>query len=208
MIVPLVLGVAIATAPPVLVDRASAVPGDVVTFHLRTSGPVRLYLAPVRATVHSRLDTRLRYLGTLRRSFGAFEIPAVNAGWYRIWCFPCAGRGPALRVTRSATCPATSGANDALRTWTDTASAAAHGDGTYSWKWYWEARSNRTDGPLFLSASRLDAPGHRASFGPIHRGVASAAPTWASVVFFPSAGCWRMTALLNGVSLVRVVAVR
>lgn len=202
------LAAAIALGPPVFLDRAAAQAGEVITVHARTRRPVRLYLAPTGASVRSRFDDRLRYFGTIRRASGEFEVPAVNTGRYRVWCTPCVGRGPTLVVNLPATCPATSGANDALRTWTDTVAAVPNRAGGYSWKWYWQTASSRIDGALYLSASRLDAPRYRASFGPVRTGVTSSTPSWASVVSFPTAGCWRITARLPDVSLIRVVEIR
>ena len=214
MIEALLLAAAVVASPPLTVDRTTVQVGEPIVVRLRRHRRTQVYVTPRSAIIRSRFDSRLRYLGTIERGRReSFVVPAVNAGGYRLWCAPCAGRGPAITVTMPRSCPVSVPAsggrtisNDAMSSWSDSEIARPRDDGSFEWKMYWQtARPHSRE--LFVSATRIGARG-RAVVGPIRRGTTTSTPSWASVLTFPSAGCWRITALVGDVSLIRVVEIR
>jgi hypothetical protein len=207
---------AVVAPPSLVVDRRTVQTGEPIVVRIATPRRTQVYLAPSAATIRSRFDTRLRYLGTIARGRqGSFVVPAVNGGRYRLWCTPCARRGPQITVTMPGSCPVSVPAiggrtisNDAMSTWSDSETAQPRGDGSYAWKMYWRIARPAEDRPLQISASRLGRPAIHAGVGAIRRGTTSPTPSWASVLTFPTTGCWRITALVADVSLVRVVEIR
>lgn len=71
---------------------------------------IRLYLVPtgVAASVRSRLDPRLSFIGTVRAAQGArlvFTVPPLDVGRYRLayWCRGCLPQDQRIGVQRSPT---------------------------------------------------------------------------------------------------------
>lgn len=109
--------------PPVAFafDRVNTAPGDRVTVHaqgFRSQRAARLYLvrSSLAASIRSRFDTRLAFIGTLRPRGGhamfVFTVPPLDTGTYVPWCAGCGGRRTgSLRVTMPAatadSCPVT-----------------------------------------------------------------------------------------------------
>jgi hypothetical protein len=213
--------------PPVVFqfDRPVAVSGEhanVTLRRLRTTRTVRVYLvaAADAGRVRSALDRRLQYVGSVKPSERpgtlSFLVPPLS-GRYRAWCSGC-GSGGTLRVTMpTATCPVTTSGtspppglsgdryngNGAL--W---GFQPANGvftarpqdvdaDGIWTKLFWWAAG---IDGTFSLSGRRLDAPAQPLRVRGVNRGTQTGfrgSGTWATVVTFPSAGCWRLTARVD-----------
>ncbi|MBA3376404.1 MAG: hypothetical protein H0U00_11445 [Actinobacteria bacterium] len=203
-----------------------------------SQGEIRQYLVPanVAASVRSRFDPRLSFIGTVRASRQArsvFTVPPLEAGRYALayWCRGCLPRGkgigiqasPRLRVTVPAGegCPTTKPNGNvpplAPGSWTG---FQWHGNGAL-WTWL------RPDGILVTNALggekkiwiakesglfrvrywMLDPPS-----SPVTAQVISGTlsgydgPSWASRMSFQP-GCWQITGRLGDVSLSFVVQV-
>jgi hypothetical protein len=80
-------------------------------------------------------------------------------------------------------------------------------DGSVGMKFPWWAKGDR--GTLSLAARRLDAEAPGARIGAINRGTGAPRGTrfWSSGLFFPTVGCWEITARVGGASLTFVALV-
>jgi hypothetical protein len=116
------------STPRFSVSAAVVTPGDDVTVRLTRSPqpfkrPIRVYLVaePAAATVRSRFDSRLTFVGSVARTRRAvtFTVPPLEPGLYAVayWCRGCVPRGknlvalrlPLLRIDASPSgkCPVT-----------------------------------------------------------------------------------------------------
>lgn len=188
----------------------------------------------LRTRIRSAEDARLAFIGTLRprarRAATTFTVPPLDSGTYVPWCPGCGGRVTgALRVTMPIApldaCPATipsSGPPPGLKgryhgngaIWTPQPadgvwippSQNVQPDGSIGTKLFWFA--DGIDGVFALSGRRLDAPSPPLRVHTVNRGTMSGfrgTGTWATVVTFPTRGCWRLTARVR--DLQRRVAV-
>lgn len=223
-------------------DRPVVVAGEQATVtlrRLRTSRTVRVYLVAAASAgrVRSALDRRLHYVGSVkpteRRATLSFLVPPLS-GRYRAWCSGC-GSGGTVRVEMpGATCAVTTSGTSAPPGLTGdryNGNGALWGyqpangvftarpedvgaDGSIWTKLFWWAAG--IDGTFSLSGRRLDAPAQPLRVHGVNRGTQTGfrgSGTWATVVTFPSAGCWKLTARVDdhsrrvGVNLSFVVKV-
>jgi hypothetical protein len=252
-------------------DRPSATPNERVI--VRTGGtpqtfelgqrlkplqrPVRLYLVrnDLAADVHSRLDRRLSFVGSVvpdrnGRGLLSFSAPPLDPSAYTLayWCPGCAAysRGRTffvqrpeqfvqryrsralLRIEATQSCPVT--LPNANRPPGQPRSVSWYGngllwagltaDGTYAVspdrlgadgsignKLLW-VTTPPTARPT-ISGERLDATAPPLEVFGVNQGSFSSAanPSFMSAVSFPTAGCWRLRARVEDVSLTYVVDV-
>jgi hypothetical protein len=234
---------------PFVLDSRAAEPADVVT--IRIAGTqrgftvedaekpfrkaMRLYLvrSDISATVRSRFDPRLHFIGRIvpdRRMRGllSFVVPPLETAAYDIvfWCPECAGgRGnrifgmwPELRIRMrdpSAACPVTRGVhgNGFLSVTLPANGVLAmirEPDGTFFNKLGWLPKKG-FGGELEVRGDRLDAPGRlrvlQVSWGHVFVNGVRGRGSWRSAVTFPSEGCWRLTGRVADISLSYAVEV-
>jgi hypothetical protein len=223
-IAPFVAAAAVAAAPaPVTFAFEGVVvtPGERIVVHadgFASTKPVRLYLvrSDLRAKVTSPRDPRLAFVVTLRPRRGhampRFTIPPLDSGTYAPWCVGCGlSRSGTLEIemptATSDSCPTSPAGpyGNGLLSTTIPSGGVMRGrvdpDGSIFNKPIWVP--NGFSGQLVVSGKRLDAPSPPLRVVKVSWGSGS----WASAIVFPSAGCWRLTGRVAGVSLSYVVKV-
>lgn len=137
--------------PRFSLSSTTASPNDDVTLRVEQTPrlpqrAIRLYLVPrgVAPTLHSRLDSRLSFIGSVRTSRHArlvFTVPPLDPGGYALayWCRDCLPRGEGIGVAASPTlrvsaltgegCPATLPNGRAPRGEGDISPLKYHGNG-------------------------------------------------------------------------------
>jgi len=230
-----------AAAPRLFLSARAAPPDADVTVRVgrvpaSARGAIRLYLVEAThvASVRSRLDPRLAFLGTIRAASGAkvtVRVPPVDPGRYALahWCAGCLPKGVRIHALRTPRldvfrpvgdgCPvtrlSTSGLPGVSNAW------AIRGNG---WLWAlagpagittnplggaklpWIARPG-LDGRLEVRYRRLDeAGGERVATTVSGRLAGYLGPSWASRMSFEP-GCWRIAGRVRDVSTSFVVRV-
>jgi hypothetical protein len=142
-----------------------------------------------------------------------FTVPPLASGLYAVavWCPGCA-----VTIPRGAPPPGERPRRDFYDNgtlWTalpldGTVTAGRHPDGTLRYEFMWWAVG--LEGRLTIRGERLDArsppPLTQAASGWPQTGFRGSA-FWASIVLFPTEGCWRVTGRVRDVSMSFVVRV-
>lgn len=114
--------------PRFLLDATTAAADDEVALRVARTPrlpqrEIRLYLVPtgVAASVRTRFDSRLSFIGSVRASRHArlvFTVPALEAGRYALayWCRGCLPRGKSLGVQASPKLRVTAPAGEGCQT--------------------------------------------------------------------------------------------
>lgn len=217
-------------------DRTFAQPNDRVAVRGPEAGQLRVYLVPQSAlrSVIGRHDRRLAFVGRLVRGRLAFSVPPLDEGTYALatWCRTCGfavlRTGPRLRIAAGSACAVTvpngnrppgqprnvswygngllwaGAAPNGIRVY-DREDAAE--DGSVGDKLLW-VTTPPWEKPL-VSGERIDADAPPLRVTRVNTGSFSGAanPSHMTPVWFPTPGCWRLTARLADVSLIYVVQV-
>ena len=178
---------------------------------------LRIYLAPVTATIRGRLDSRLHFVGVLPRGRRklVFVVPPLDTGTYRIWCKGCTKRVLVRVRTTGDPCWVTRGrtpyGNGLLSTSVLVEGLVVIGPnrvterGLWWTKLGWSVKPwsvNRLD--LSVVLTRLDGP---ASVRRVESVLGDNGWSWAARMYFPSEGCYRVTGRVEDVALSFVVQV-